>query len=282
MRKGLILFILILISSIAYSQTFNEIINSYFIKYQLYPISLPDLFVEPGLIGDIESIEQTTNDTTHFQVLFDNSKICAVIFDSTRINLSYRFGYLSKIIYFKHDSIIDQTKIKNFLPFICIHNKSQEYSAFKTFGKIKEIKSSSGFTIYDKTKFNYKKGRVYKIKNYNWRTISQKCYYSGYTTYDYTNDTIVIEKLFDSNDSLAFMNTNVFDSKGNILNVKSLIKKRATGWGIDVRYYSYDATESQNRTFDYKFDSKGNWIEKMEYLDNKLKNKTIRKIIYKN
>lgn len=290
MYKILILSILIFSIQIAKSQPSDKMINSYFLKYQLYPISTPDIFVDPNVNGDIESIDMTTNDTINVKIHFVKNKVSALIFDSTKMNLSYRFGHLVTIINFKQDSIVEQTIIKRLFPFIRMRYiglkpatfNDLKYTAIKGFNKINKIKYSSGFTTYDKIKIKYRKGRVHKVKNYNWGTVSQKCRYTGYTIYNYLNDTTVIQKVFDSNDSLAFMNTNVFDSKGNILYYKSLIKKRVTGWGIDASYYAYDGTEIQSGDFGYKFDNKGNWIEKKEYEDNKLKDRIIRIIKYKN
>jgi|GEM_PF-3187587 len=282
MRKILTLSFLIFVIHTSIAQPSEKIINRYLLKYQLLPLSSSDTFIEPPLFGEIESIETTTNDTIRYQTIFKNNRLKSVISTNTKSNYSYRFGRLSGIEFCSNDSIIAKTRKVGIFAFAWIFNHGLKYSISYGLGNIKKIKSLTGMTTFSKTKIKYKKGRVQKTKNYGWQTVAQKCYYFGYNTYTYENETKVVEKVFDANDSLAFNKTYLFDSKGNILNIKTLIKKRAKGWGIDVTYYAYDGNIIETRKFDYKFDDKGNWLEKTEYLDDKLKNTTIRKIRYKN
>jgi len=137
---------------------------------------------------------------------------------------------------------------------ICLGN---QLLALAAGGKTYKMKQLSGFKTYSKTKAKYRNGRVYVIKNYNWQPVAQRCYFTDYHIFDYSNDTIVMEKIYDRNDSLAFETKFVFDKYGNVLETRSLSRKRATGWGIDVTHYSYDANQTDRCIFNYKFD-KGN------------------------
>jgi hypothetical protein len=238
--------------------------------------------LDSELTGNIESIETKTNDTINFKILFKKDNVSQLIFDSTSINFQYRFGRVSKIENLKNDRVIDQTRIIRIFPYVWIFNNGLNYILVKGFVNMNKIKFISGLTTFSKTKIRYNKGRVKKIKNYGWQTVAQDCHYFGYNTFNYVNDTTVIERAFDRNDSLAIEDTYTFDNNGNILNIKSQIRKRAIGWGIDATFYAYDGNSIKTRNFNYKFDKYGNWIEKVEYSDNILQNKTLRKINYKN
>ncbi|MFO7969387.1 MAG: hypothetical protein R6U15_04675 [Candidatus Izemoplasmatales bacterium] len=251
-------------------------------KYRLYPSSIVDFFIESQIENDIESIKVNQNDSINYELRFTKNKLNMIVFDSTRMTFKYCFGKVSKIQNFKNDSINGKTKFVRLFPFTWIFNNGLQYTSVSGFNGIVKHKSLTGLQTFTKTKISYKKGIVSKTKHFDWQTVAQRCYYSGYEEYQYPNDTTVIIKSYDRNDSLALIQTNVFDNKSNILKVSSLKKKRATGWGIDVTYYSYDGNETETHIFDYKFDDRNNWIERIEYVNDTIKNKTIRLIKYKN
>lgn len=281
MNRFLIICILTLFSQILLSQTNNDLINGYNLKYRLYPISIVDFFIDSQIDKDIESIKVNQNDSISYELRFKKNELDMIVFDSTSMSLKYRLGRLSKIKYFKNNSSNGNTKFVKLFPFTWIFNNGLHFVTVSGFNGIIKFKSLTGLQTFTKTKIRYKKGKVSKTKIYGWKTIGQRCYYHGYERYKYPNDTTVIIKTYDSNDSLAVIQTNIFDSNANILKVNSLIKKRATGWGIDVTYYAYDGNESETHIFDYQFDDRNNWIEKIEYVNDTIRNKTIRKIDYK-
>ncbi|NVO10777.1 MAG: hypothetical protein HXX16_12495 [Bacteroidales bacterium] len=282
MRKIFLLPTFVFAILFSKAQPTEKIINDYLLKYQLYPLNLPEILSEPPILGEVENIEITTNDTITYQINLKGKRLKFSSHSNSQSNFFYRFGKLSKIEYVRNDSIIDRVRKIGIFPFAWIFNHGLKYTVSYGFGNIKKIKSLTGLTTFSKTKIKYKNGRVKKTKNYGWQTVAQKCNYFGYNTYTYENETKVVEKVFDANDSLAFNRTYLFDNKGNILSIETLIKKKAKGWGIDVTYYAYDGNTIETRKFDYKFDDRGNWLEKTEYLDDKVKNRTIRKIRYKN
>jgi hypothetical protein len=281
MNKLTLFSILIILSQIIKSQPPDKILNCYFLRYQLLPLSYSELFVESQLSGDIESIRLNVNDTNNFLIQFKKNRIHNINSDSTRAILSYRFDRLSKITLLYNDSIIDRTRFIRVFPFIWILNDGLSNSAYKGFGNINSIKSYNGLTTFTKSKFRYRNGRVHKSKIFGWQPVSQKCYYFGYDLFDYTNDTTVVERSFDSNDSLACTTTFHFDNFGNIKKIESLTKKRVKGWGIDVTYYSYDANIPEATIFKYEFDKYGNWISQKEIKNDTLQNHIIRHIKYK-
>lgn len=244
-------------------------------------MSIVDFFIDSQIDKEIESIKVNQNDSINFELRFPKNKLSMTVFDSTSMTLKYRFGKVSKIRYFKNDSINGKTKIVKLFPFAWTFNDGLQYTSLSGFNGVTKLKTLSGLQTFTKTKIRYKKGKVFKTKYYNWKTVAQRCYYNGYAKYQYPNDTTVIVKAFDRNDSLAMEQINIFDNKANILKVSSLIKKRAKGWGIDVTYYAYDGNETETHIFDYKFDDRDNWITRIEYVSDTIRNKTIREIEYK-
>lgn len=247
----------------------------------MYPFSTVDLLIDPNYNGEIENIIITVDDTIHYQVFISKRNVSSIIFDSTNLNLSYCFGKISEIEFYNNDNKISQTKFVRIFPFIWIFNDGLQYTVYKGFGNINRIKSLSSLTTMGKTKITYKNGLVTRTKDYVWQTVAQKCYYWGYSTFDYINDTTIVENIYDRNDSLAIRRTHTFDKSGNILKIQSLIMKVATGFGIDVTYYSYNGNAIETRNFIYKFDDQGNWVEMVEYLGDKIQRKTVRIINYK-
>jgi hypothetical protein len=240
-----------------------------------------DFFIDSQIDKEIRFIKVNQNDSINYELRFTKNKLSMIVFDSTSMIIKYRFGKISKISNFKNDSITGKTKFVRLLPFTWIFNDGLQYTSVSGFNGIVKLKSFTGLQTFTKTKICYKKGKVFRTKHYDWQTIAQKCYYNGYSKYQYPNDSIVIVKSYDRNDSLAIVQTNIFDSQANILKVSSLIKKRATGWGIDVTYYAYDGNETETHIFDYQFDDRNNWIERIEYVNDTIRNKTIREIEYK-
>jgi hypothetical protein len=281
MKRILIIFILYLNTQILFSQSNKDLINAYFLKYRLYPISLVDFFIDSRIDKNVKSIKVNINDSIDYELRFTNNKLRKIVFDSTSMILKYGFGKILNVRYLKQDSIYDKTSFIKLFPFSWIFNNGLNYTAIQGFNGVTKIKNLSGLQTFSKTKISYKNGKVSKSKQYDWQPIAQKCYYSGYAKYCYPNDTTVIEEAFDSNDSLALKQTHIFDRNFNILKVNSVIKKRVTGWGIDVTFYAYDGNKTESTTFDYKFDEENNWIERVEYLNDTIRNKTIRVIEYK-
>lgn len=255
--------------------------NVYNLKYRLYPISFVDFFIDSQIDKKIESIKVNQNDSINYELRFIKNKLSMIVFDSTSVTIKYRFGKVAKIRYFKNDSINGKTKFVRLFPFTWIFNDGLQQTSVSGFNGTIKHKSLSGLKTFTKTKIHYKKGKVSKTKHYDWQTISQRCYYNGYAKYQYPNDSTVIVKAYDRNDSLAIVETNIFDKKANILKVSSLKKKRAKGWGIDITYYAYDGNERDTHIFDYKFDARNNWIERTEYVNDTIRNKTLRLIKYK-
>lgn len=282
MRRLYIICILILSAQTIFSQSNKDLINGYFLKYSLYPASIADFFIDSHIDKNIELIKVNQNDTINYQLRFTKNKLSAVVFDSTIMTLKYRFGIVSKITHLKQDSIYGKTKFIMLFPFTWIFSDGLKYTSISGLNGITKIRSLSGLQTFSKTMITYKKGHVSKTRNFGWQTVAQRCYYFGYTKYLYPNDTTVIVKDYDRNDSLAVSKTYIFDSNANISKISSLIKKRATSWGIDVTYYAYDGNEIETKIFDYKFDDRNNWIERIEYVNDTIRNKTIRKIKYKN
>lgn len=282
MRRLLIIYILISSTQTLFPQSNRDLINRYFLKYSLYPTSIVDFFIDSHIDKNIKSIKVNQNDTINYELRFTKNKLSVVAFDSTSMSIRYRFGKISKIRYSNQDSIYSKTKSVMFFPFTWIFSDGLQYISINGFNGIIKIRSLSGLQTFSKTKIGYKKGHVSKTKDYGWQTVAQRCHYYGYSKYLYPSDTTVIVKTYDRNDSLAIEQTNIFDNKANILKSSSLIKKRATGWGIDVTYYAYDGNETETHIFDYKFDDRNNWIERVEYLNDTIRNKTLRQIEYKN
>jgi hypothetical protein len=279
MDKQLILFFLLFSVLTTNAQIDKRDINLKLLKF--YPADLAEAFVDKPVFGQTNQMEIIKDDTINYKVHFDKQQISSLIFDSTKITFSYHFGRLSRIDNFLNDSIIDQTRIIKILPFIWVFNDGLTHTGFRIFGKTYKMKQVSSLKTISKRKVNYKRGRVHKIKNYGWQTISQRCYFSDYQKFDYPNDTTVLQKTYDSNDSLAFETRLVFDQNGEILETELLTRKRASGWGIDVTYYTYDAKQIDKTTYDYKYDTHNNWIEKFEYFNDTIRSFEIRKIIYK-
>ena len=255
--------------------------NGYNSKYRLYPISIVDFFIVSQIDEEIETIKVNQNDSISYELRFTKNKLSMIVFDSTSMIFNYRFGKISKVSNYKNDLKIGKTRYVRLFPFTWIFNDGLQHTSVSGINGIIKHKSLTGLRTFTKTKIQYKNGKVFSTKHYDWQTIAQKCYYSGYAKYQYPNDSTVIVKLYDRNDSLAIVQTNIFDNQANILKINSLTKKRATGWGIDVTYYAYDGNETKTHTFDYQFDDKNNWIEKIEYVNDTIQNKTIREIKYK-
>jgi hypothetical protein len=144
---------------------------------------------------------------------------------------SYRFGRLSRIDNINHDTLISKTKIYKILPFIFVFNDGLFQTGFRLFGKTYKMKQVSGFKTFSKIKARYKNGRVHKIKNYWWQTIAQHCYFTEYHLFNYPNDSTVIEKVYDRNDSLAFEIKSIFDRNGNVIEAQSFTKKEHQAGG---------------------------------------------------
>lgn len=282
MRRIIIFCILLSSTQILFSQANKDFINGFFLKYRLYPTSIVDFFIDSQIDKEIKSIRVNQNDSINYELRFTKNKLSMIMFDSTIMTLEYRFGKVSKILYFKNNSINGKIKFIKLFPFTWIFSEGLQYTSISGFNGVTKLKSLSGLQTFTKTKICYKKGQVSKTKHYDWQTIAQRCYYNGYAKYQYPNDTTVIVQTYDRNDSLAIEQTNIFDNKANILKSSFLIKKRATGWGIDVTYYAYDGNETETHIFDYKFDDRNNWIERVEYVNDTIKNKIIREIKYKN
>lgn len=281
MKRLLIICILFLSTQILFSQPNKDLINGYFLKYGLYPTSIVDFFIDSQIDNDIESIKVNHNDSINYELRFIKNRLNMIVFDSTKMTFKYRFGKVTKIQNFKNDSINGKTKFVRFFPFAWIFSDGLQYTSVRGFNGIVKHKSLTGLQTFTKTKISYKKGTVSKTKHYDWQTVAQSCYYNGYAKYHYLNDTTVIVETYDRNDSLAIVQTNIYDINANLLKASSLIKRRATGWGIDVTYYAYDGNDMENHIFDYKFDNRNNWIERVEYVNDTIKNKTIREIKYK-
>jgi hypothetical protein len=281
MYKSSCLLILLLINIVSYAQPSAQVLNSYFLKYKLYPISTADFILVPNYKGEIENIETTVDDTIHYNVFMSKNNVSSVIYDTTRLNLSYCFGKISKMGFYSNENKINQTKFVKIFPFMLIFNGGLQYTVYKGFGNINKIRSLSGLKTICKTKITYRDHSVTGTKDYCWQTVAQKCYYCGYSNFKYINDTTVIENIYDRNDSLAIRRTHTFDKSGNILKIQSLIKKEVTGYGIDITFYSYTGNTTETRSFVYKFDYQGNWVERLEYLDDKYQSKTVRIINYR-
>lgn len=279
MNRHLTIFILFFIVLTTNAQIDRKELNMKFIKF--YPIDLPDLFIDRPLFGQINSIDVFKDDSINYQLHFERDRISSIVLDSTRMCFTYRFGRLSRVENLNQNSVTDVTKIHKILPFILVFNGGLNNTGFRLFGKTYKMKQLSGIKTFSKRKAKYKNGRVFKIKNFEWQTIAQHCYFRNYQILDYPNDTTVFERVYDRNDSLALEINYKFDKRGNILESNSLLRKRATGWGIDVTYYAYDANQTNRLTYTYKFDESNNWIEKNEYLNDTLQSHEIRKIIYK-
>ena len=255
--------------------------NGYNLKYRLYPISIVDFFIDSPIGKEIETIKVNQNDSISYELRFSKNKLSMIVFDSTSMTIKYRFGKISKISNFKNDSIKGKTRFIRLLPFSWIFNDGLQYTSVSGFNGIVKHKTLSGLRTFTKTKINYKKGKVSKSKHFDWQTIAQRCYYSGFAKYQYPNDSTVIVNTYDRNDSLAVVQTNIFDNNSNILKASSLMKKRATGWGIDVTYYAYDGNAMETHIYDYQFDDRNNWTERGEFVNDTIRNKIIREIEYK-
>jgi hypothetical protein len=279
MNRLLTFFLLIFSFLTTNAQIEKKVINSAFLKF--YPIDIPEIFIDQPLYGQIIKVDITKDDTINYQIYFDKKRINSIVFDSIEMNLSYRFGRLSSVEHINKDSTIDKMRIIKILPFIWVFNNGLSHTGFQLFGKTYKMKQVSGLTTISKEKVKYRKGRVSLIKYYGWQTVAQHCYFMDYSVFDYPNDNTVIKRIYDSNDSLAFETRFVFDEHGNIMNSDLLSRKRASGWGIDVTYYTYDAEQISNSRYDYRFDEYGNWTERFEYLNDTLQSHEIREFFYK-
>jgi hypothetical protein len=279
MNRLLIFFLLTSSILPSKAQISKNELNKYFLSF--YPIDLPEMFINTPMNGQIEAIEIVKNDTMTYKTFFKNYKLSSVAIDNTKMTFSYLFGRLSSISYMNHDTLAGRTKIFKLLPFVLVFNHGLTHTGFQVFGKTYSIRQVSGWKTISKRKAIYKRGRVYQIKNYGWQTVAQRCHFIDYYLFDYPNDTTVIERIYDSNDSLAIKTKYVFDNSGNMKETNSLIRKRASGWGIDVTYYSYDANKTERFTFKYKLDGQNNWIEKYGYKNDTLQNRELRQINYK-
>jgi hypothetical protein len=278
MNRLLLILILFFSCLTIQAQADKKDINSKFIQF--YPIDFPEAFIERPLYGKIATIDISKNDTINYQVQFDKKRISSIVFDSTKMNFSYRFGRLARIENLSNDFASGKTKIYKILPFVFAFKKGHNHIGFHFLGKTCKMRYISGFKTIDKRKAKYRNGRVVKIKDYQWNTIAQRCYFWHYDIIDYPNDTTVVKRSYDANDSLAFETEYIYDMYGNPMEINTLARKRQTGWGIDVTYYAYDANETYQLTYNYKFDKYHNWIEKYEYSNDTLQSKEIRKIIY--
>jgi hypothetical protein len=280
MKKILILLPLALLFRVTESQPSKKVLNNYFLKYSSGVVSFPDLFIEPKLFGPIDSVEIIINDTTSFRVDFKKNKIASVKSDRSKINFGYKLGRIANVQLESNDSIFSRFRITHLFPFILISNNGIQTVIYKGFGEINKMTNLSGFKTMSKTKMRYCFGKIKKIKNYGWNTVGQKCHYSGYSKFQYLTDTTINENYFVKNDSIALQTKYTFDSKGNILSINKLIKQRVIGWGIDATFYAYNGNKVESTKFDYVFDNNHNWLQKREFLNGILQNKTIRKIFY--
>jgi hypothetical protein len=279
MDRYLTIFILLFFVLTTNAQIDKKELNMKFLKF--YPIDLPEFIIDKPLYGQITRIDVSKDDTINYKLHFDRNRLSLIVFDSTKMSFKYRLGRLTRVENFNQNSVTDITIIHKILPFILVFNDGLNNTGFRLFSKTYKMKQLSGIKTFSKRKAKYKNGRIFKIKNYDWQTIAQHCYLRNYQILDYPNDTTVIERVYDSNDSLAFQKCYIFDKYGNILESNSFSRKRATGWGIDVTYFAYDANQTNKLTYTYKFDEYNNWIEKNEYLNDTLQSHEIRKIIYK-
>jgi hypothetical protein len=280
MKKILILLPLVLLFQATESQPSKRVLNNYFLKYATGVVSFPDLFIEPKLFGSIDSVQIIINDTTTFRVDFKKNKVSTVKSDSSKISFGYRLGRIANVQLESNDSIFSKFRIIHLFPFILVSNDGLQTIIYKGFGEINKTTNLSGFKTMAKTKMRYCFGKIKKIKNYGWNTVGQKCHYSGYSKFQYLTDTTIIENYFVRDDSVAVQTKYIFDTKGNILSINKLIKQRVIGWGIDATFYAYNGNKVESIKYDYVFDNNHNWIEKREFKNGPLQNRTTRKIFY--
>jgi hypothetical protein len=272
MKRFKIIVLLLIIGKLLIAQPIHKIFNDYYTKYFYVPIITPELFIDGPIHGDIDSMEITMNDTLIIRISYRGNNVCTLTSDSIRLNYRYRFGRIIQA---------GNTKIIRLFPFIFAFNNGLQAIYYKGFGKINNAKHVSGLKTMDKTKMRYSFGKLKRTKIYNWNTIAQKCYYKGYSKFSYPNDSSIIERHFEKDDSLANETTYIFDKLGNIKNINALVKKRYIGWGIDVTYYAYNGNEAINTRFEYSFDNYNNWIERRKYNKENLQEKMTRKFYYK-
>lgn len=137
---------------------------------------------------------------------------------------------------------------------------------------------------------------IWKYNNHNYliETLEYKAEtLERKTTYQYDKTGNQIEtRIYSSKDSLIGMYKKEFDSAGNII-VEKLYSKEAL---YSIKYIQYDNYQNireeitysaqgkiiSKTNYEFKYDIKGNWIERIEFNSDTPKTVTTRKIIYYN
>ena len=174
MNRLLIICILTLFSQIILSQTNKDLINGYNLKYRLYPISIVDFFSDSQIYKEIKSVKVNQNDSINYELRFTKNKLSMIVFDSTSMSIKYRLGKITKIKYFKNDSLNGNTKFVRLFPFTWIFNDGLQFITVSGFNGIIKFKSLTRLQTFTKTKIRYEKGKVSKTKLYGWQTIGQR------------------------------------------------------------------------------------------------------------
>lgn len=263
-KRTIILFLLIFAIEDTHAQLSDRTVNSYFLNQRLFPISMPDVLIEPDLIDKIGTIDMIMGSDSAKQLQFKKKKVRVLLSNGEAIlKLQYKYWGLSKIVYLYKDSIVDQITFIRIFPYELGFCKGLHSIALKTFGNILRL----NIPRLRKTKIKYKNGRIQKAYCYDhdYPLTEGIVKYLGYCIYKYPNDTTVIESAYDKNDNLSVINTHTFNSNGNILSIKSLIMKGATIRGLNDIFPPNEKNEYSQTRFSYEFDNKGNWIRQDEY-----------------
>ena len=263
------------------AQPVEEYINRYFTNIYEYPLRSTDLFTYGKLNGNIDSISIFIDDTLQFRSNFIENKLSRLETENSTMIFQYKDEKLLKI-----QTI---TKLKtdeenfNYQNASILYSNGDENVIYKRDNnKIKDVISLLNNDTLSRYVLDYDKNKIQKITTYGRPPIVNKGLYPAeYKTYRFENDTIIFEKNFDYNDSLASQVKYIFNKKGDILSIQKLTKKRDNGIGIDVKYYSYDNNKVDLIHYEYTFDKELNWTLRTEY-QNGIVSRTIkRKIKYK-
>jgi hypothetical protein len=101
------------------------------------------------------------------------------------------------------------------------------------------------------------------------------------TKYEYKENGLVIEKIYNSNDKLGWMNSMRYDSlKKQIEVIKFDVKDTLNLKPVRTNYRNINKANRTGSSYTYEYDKKGNWVRKSTFYRDKNTNISLREIKY--
>ncbi|MBS7565597.1 hypothetical protein KHS38_14385 [Mucilaginibacter sp. Bleaf8] len=245
-----------------------------------------------GLKGDISSITESTYDATEKfgepqKGRLKNTSIYKLNTDGNTVENIYT-SMPDTIIYDKITDNEDLSDGNNSAKDTIVNKKSvfTTYYIFNDKGQKIELKDSKNGPVKAKLVYD-DRGKCVEFNTYD---DNKKLSTKQRNTYD--NNNLIIAKVYDADGSLKTLYKNKYDDAGKLLHFEELSNGNKSskkyvytrdGNGLIITEKRYDDNElMENLAFKYRdFDSKGNWLKRLEYQDGKIIKLTERSIQYR-